>query len=89
MVGKNSSTEANPGARTGMGSCKLSSGQSSERWSAFNIAGVVLGFIVLGPFGLFVLFWVLAGRDVVEIPSALRSLWHWIKAQKEGGQMSG
>ena len=61
---------------------------SSDKWSAFNIAGVVAGFVFLGPLGLAVLFWVLAGRDVVEIPAALRSLWLWFKAQKESGGWS-
>ena len=45
------------------------------RWTGVNIAAMVAGFVFLGPFGLVVLFWILAGRQVQELPGAIRGLW--------------
>jgi len=58
------------------------------RWSAINILGVVVAFSCLGPLGLAVLFWVLAGRDVTEIPQALQNAWYRLKGMKESGDWS-
>jgi len=41
-------------------------------WSGTNIAAMVLSFVLFWPIGLFVLFWILTGRDVRTIPAALR-----------------
>ena len=46
------------------------------KWSTFNIAAMVLGFVFFWPVGLFVLFWIISGRDVKEIPGALQGLWN-------------
>ena len=45
------------------------------RWSGFNIAAMVLGFVVFWPIGLIVLGWILSGRHVQELPGAIRQLW--------------
>ena len=44
-------------------------------WSAFNIAAMVVGFVVFWPLGLFVLFWIVSGRDVQDLPAAIRQQW--------------
>jgi len=41
-------------------------------WSCFNIATMVLGFVLFWPIGLFVLCWILAGRNVRTIPRVFR-----------------
>ena len=51
-------------------------------WSGFNIAAMVLGFIVFWPLGLFIMFWIMSGRSVKELPQGIRDLWarltgHW------------
>lgn len=40
-----------------------------------NIAGMVLGFIIFWPIGMVMLFWILSGRDVVDLPGAVRQKW--------------
>lgn len=50
-------------------------GQHRARWSGFNIAAMVLGFIFFWPVGLVVLGWILSGRNVQELPEAVRHLW--------------
>ncbi|MGB0843738.1 MAG: DUF2852 domain-containing protein [Alphaproteobacteria bacterium] len=46
------------------------------KWTTFNIAAMVLGFVFCWPIGLFVLFWIMSGRDVKQIPSALQEQWN-------------
>ncbi len=78
MTKEDSNSRTTSGAKVRVNMCT----HGSDRWTALNIAGVVAGFIVLGPLGLAVLFWVLSGRDVVEIPAALQRLWHWFKSKQ-------
>lgn len=49
---------------------------SSARWSGINIAAMVFGFIFFWPVGLVVLFWILSGRHVQDLPNAVRELWN-------------
>ncbi|MGU9956983.1 MAG: DUF2852 domain-containing protein [Arenicellales bacterium WSBS_2016_MAG_OTU3] len=44
-------------------------------WSGTNIACMVLGFILFWPIGLFVLYWIVTGRNVKELPQAIRHQW--------------
>lgn len=44
-------------------------------WSGINIAAMVFGFVFFWPVGLFVLFWILSGRQATELPRAARNLW--------------
>jgi len=44
-------------------------------WSGLNIAAMVVGFVLFWPVGLFLLFWIITGRGVQELPDAIRSLW--------------
>jgi len=41
-------------------------------WSGINIGALVVGFIVFGPLGLVILAWVLTGRDVRDLPDAVK-----------------
>lgn len=45
------------------------------KWTPINIAAMVLGFVVFWPIGLVLLFWILSGRDVQELPGAIRQKW--------------
>ena len=45
------------------------------RWSGINIAAMVVGFVVFWPLGMVVLFWILGGRDVRDLPGAARRQW--------------
>lgn len=44
-------------------------------WSGINIAAMIVGFFVFWPVGLFVLFWILAGRDLGELPQWINRQW--------------
>lgn len=54
-------------------------GQRSLRgrgnWSGLNILAMVIGFIVFWPLGLFMIYWILSGRNAVELPGVARRLW--------------
>ena len=44
-------------------------------WSGVNIAAMVLGFVFFWPLGLVILFWIMAGNHVKDLPQAIR--YHW------------
>ncbi len=46
------------------------------RWSGINIAAMVVGFVFFWPVGLVVLFWILSGREVQDLPGAVREQWN-------------
>ena len=48
----------------------------SARWSGVNIAAMVIGFVFFWPVGLVVLFWIMSGRQVQELPGAVREQWN-------------
>ncbi|MGB1258079.1 MAG: DUF2852 domain-containing protein [Thiolinea sp.] len=56
-----------------------------SHWSCMNITGMVLGFILFWPVGLVVLFWILSGRHVQELPAAIKRKW----SETFGGARSG
>ncbi len=55
--------------RSGEGRC------SRGNWSVMNIATMVLGFMLFWPLGLVILFWIISGRDVRDIPDAIKQKW--------------
>lgn len=44
-------------------------------WSGVNIAAMVVGFVFFWPIGLFILYWILTGRNAQELPPAARAQW--------------
>jgi len=44
-------------------------------WSGFNIFAMVLGFILFWPIGLVILYWIVSGRNVKELPRGIRHQW--------------
>ncbi len=44
-------------------------------WSGFNIAAMVLGFVFFWPIGLFILWWIISGRNVRDLPEKIREQW--------------
>ncbi len=41
-------------------------------WSCMNIAAMVVGFVLFWPVGLFLLFWNISGREVRDLPNAIK-----------------
>ena len=70
--------------RSGNGAC----GTGRARWSGVNIAAMVLGFVFFWPIGLIVLGWILSGRNVQELPGAVRHLWSTL-FDKSGDSVAG
>lgn len=52
------------------------------KWSGVNIAAMVIGFVLFWPIGLFFLFWILTGHDVLNLPSDLAGKWHQFKGKQ-------
>ena len=49
------------------------------RWTGFNIAAMVVGFMLFWPVGLVVLYWILKGRDARDLPAAVREQWSQLR----------
>ena len=61
--------------------CKRS---SDANWSGINIAVMVAGFMLFWPIGLFMLFWILIGRDAQALPATIRQQWSKVTGFWEG-----
>ena len=59
------------------GGCCAFSGKA--KWSGVNIAAMVIGFVLWWPIGLFLLFWILTGHDVLNLPEDITEKWHQFK----------
>lgn len=57
------------GRGKGKGSC------SKGNWSPLNIGAMVFGFVLFWPVGLLVLYWNISGRDVRDLPAAIKQKW--------------
>ena len=44
-------------------------------WTGGNIAAMVIGFVLFWPVGLLILFWTMSGRNVRDLPGAIREKW--------------
>lgn len=53
---------------SGKGSC-------TGNWSGRNIAAMVIGFVLFWPIGLVLLYWNIKGRDVRDLPKAIKDKW--------------
>lgn len=62
-----------------------SCGERRGNWTPVNTVATVLGFVFFWPIGLFVLFWVLSGRDVRSLPGAVREQWHALRGHEGRG----
>ena len=49
--------------------------ESRGNWSLLNIAAMVVGFVVFWPIGLLILYWILKGRSVKELPQRIAEQW--------------
>ena len=44
-------------------------------WSGFNIAVMVIGFVLFWPVGLLILYWNITGRNLKDLPGAVQEKW--------------
>ncbi len=69
----------------GSGCCGFS---GNANWSVTNIVAMVIGFVLFWPIGLFILYWILKGRNVTDMRSHLAEKWHRFKGN-EATEASG
>jgi len=85
MSSSSGSTHDLPDNRT-RGHCCGSWGKSGN-WSGFNIAAMVLGFVFFWPLGLFILYWIITGRNVKDLPQGIRDTWSRMTGSWSGSGM--
>ena len=82
MTSSNSSTTDQPRNRS-RGQCCGNWGRRGN-WSGLNIAAMVVGFILFWPIGLFILYWIVTGRNVRELPQGIRHQWSKVSGNWRG-----
>ena len=70
-----STVESSSGKAWGNWEHTADKGCKKSNWSCMNITGMVLGFVFFWPVGLVVLFWILSGRNVQDLPGAIKRKW--------------
>lgn len=65
------------------GPCRSGRGRRGN-WSSFNIAAMVLSFVFFWPVGLLVLYWILTGRQVQDLPGAIKQKWQELRGGAHG-----
>ena len=61
------------------GRCRGQGNTKCGNWSGINIAAMIAGFVIFWPVGLLILFSNMSGRDVRDLPRAIRNLWSGFK----------
>lgn len=87
MTSSNSSTTDQPGNRSRGHCCGNWGGRGN--WSGLNIAAMVIGFVLFWPIGLFVLYWIVTGRNVRDLPQGIRHQWSKVSGNRHGNNSSG
>ena len=62
---------------------------SRGNWSGFNIAAMVVGFVLFWPIGLLILYWIARGRSVKDLPAGIRRQWSKFSGQWQHGDGVG
>ena len=72
-MSSSSATSVNESGNRPWGPC---SGRARKgNWSTANIVAMVLSFVIFWPLGLFVLFWILSGREAMQLPGVIKNKW--------------
>ncbi len=85
MTSSTSTMNDNSNHSARQGCCGLG---SKANWSGINIAAMVVGFVLFWPLGLFMLYWILTGRNVLDMRAELSDKWQQWKnggSSKAGG----
>ena len=82
MSSANASTNDQSASRS-PGRCCAGRGRGAN-WSGINIAAMVVGFVLFWPIGLFVLYWILTGRDVRDVPRWISQQWSKVTGMGNG-----
>lgn len=82
-MSSSSGTTVNQSGTGSWGSCRNGRARRGN-WSSFNIAAMVISFVFFWPAGLVVLYWILSGRNVQDLPSAIKAKWHDFRSGSHG-----
>ena len=69
-MNRRESRRSRKGGFCGKGGC------AKGNWSGFNIAAMVIGFVLFWPLGLVVLYWNITGRNIQDLPPAIQQKWN-------------
>lgn len=73
-MSSSSGTTVNQSNDRSRGPCRT--GRSCNgNWTGLNIAVMVASFVFFWPAGLVVLYWILTGRNVKDLPGAIKQKW--------------
>ena len=61
-------------------------GKRGSNWSALNIVAMIVGFMIFWPIGLFMIYWIIKGRSVTEIPGAIQEQWEKMNGKNWHGK---
>ncbi len=56
----------------------------NSNWSGVNTAAMIVGFVFFWPIGLFILYWIISGRNVQELPQKIAHLWSTVSTHIGG-----
>ena len=84
MSSSSASTNGQPVNRS-QGRCCGGWGKGAN-WSGINIAAMVLGFVLFWPVGLFILYWIVTGGDVRELPQWIYQQWSRLMGMWNGNE---
>jgi hypothetical protein len=84
MSSSSASTNDQPGHRS-RGRC-CGGWSKGANWSGINIAAMVVGFVLFWPVGLFILYWIVTGRDVRELPQWIHRQWSKVRGMWNGDE---
>ncbi len=82
-MSSSSGTTVNQSNEKSWGPCRTNRARKGN-WSGFNIAVMVLSFVFFWPVGLVVLFWILNGRNVQDLPGAISRKWSEMRGKSHG-----
>ena len=85
MTASSATMNDNRNHERGGGGCGFG---ANANWSFSNIAFMVFGFVLFWPIGLFLLYWIMKGRDVVDLRSHMKAKWQRFKGH-EGAAGAG
>jgi len=73
-MSSSSGTTVNQSNDRSWGPCRT--GQACKgNWTGLNIVVMVASFVFFWPIGLVVLYWILTGRNVKDLPGAIKQKW--------------
>lgn len=85
-MSSSSGTTVNQSNGRSWGPCRAGNAGRGN-WTGLNIAVMVASFVCFWPLGLVVLYWILTGRNVKDLPGAIKQKWDDFQGSSQGFSM--